>query len=68
MNKENKTILSSHHFFFQNFGCDGHMDSGKNFDQCAVCDGAGNTCTKVSGTFKSGGKERGIDYTVLQSK
>ena len=41
------------------------MDSGKNFDQCAVCDGAGNTCTKVSGTFKSGGKERGIDYTVL---
>lgn len=36
------------------FGCDGHMDSGKSFDQCGVCDGAGNTCTKASGTFKAG--------------
>ena len=43
----------------QIFGCDGHMDSGKSFDQCGVCDGAGNTCTKVSGTFKAG-KARGI--------
>ncbi|XP_045194121.2 A disintegrin and metalloproteinase with thrombospondin motifs 18-like isoform X2 [Mercenaria mercenaria] len=36
------------------FGCDGHMDSGHVYDQCGLCNGKGNTCKKVSGTFQGG--------------
>ena len=50
-------------FCIQVFGCDGHMNSGKKFDQCAVCNGGGNSCTKVSGNF-NGGTAKGITLIV----
>ena len=30
------------------------MGSGLRFDECAVCNGRGDTCTKVSGHFNGG--------------
>ena len=51
-------------FCIQVFGCDGHMNSGKKFDQCAVCNGGGNSCTKVSGNF-NGGTSKGIITLIV---
>lgn len=50
-------ILSSSFLIIsQGFGCDGVLDSGKEFDKCGKCNGKSNTCQKISGTFKKGEK------------
>ncbi|XP_069122037.1 A disintegrin and metalloproteinase with thrombospondin motifs 6-like isoform X5 [Argopecten irradians] len=36
------------------FGCDGHLNSGREFDKCGVCGGQGNTCTAHRGTYDRG--------------
>ena len=53
-------------FFFQTFGCDGHMHSGLKFDKCAVCNGNDDTCTKEYGKF-TGGTAKGNNYIFTLS-
>lgn len=47
------------------FGCDGHMDSNRVFDQCGVCHGQGNTCIKQSGNFTGGTVKEFTTFVVI---
>ncbi|XP_019640957.1 PREDICTED: A disintegrin and metalloproteinase with thrombospondin motifs 18-like [Branchiostoma belcheri] len=47
------------------FGCDGLPNSGTVFDRCGVCDGNGNTCQPMSGTYTAGQKNQYVTFLTL---
>lgn len=47
------------------FGCDGHIDSNKVFDNCGVCHGRGNTCKKVFGSFRKGNGQQFTTFVEI---
>ncbi|KAL3870740.1 hypothetical protein ACJMK2_038784 [Sinanodonta woodiana] len=49
----------------RDFGCDGLIDSGQEFDKCGVCNGAGNTCRKESGTYHGGQGGRFVSFLMI---
>ena len=52
-------------YLCQKFGCDGHLDSGLNFDVCGKCNGSGRECNAVRGVFNGEGPERGKVFPAL---
>ncbi|XP_067661647.1 A disintegrin and metalloproteinase with thrombospondin motifs 18-like isoform X2 [Haliotis asinina] len=47
------------------FGCDGVVDSGRENDQCGVCSGLGDTCTKKSGQFTKGEEHQYVTFVNI---
>ncbi|XP_067661650.1 A disintegrin and metalloproteinase with thrombospondin motifs 6-like isoform X2 [Haliotis asinina] len=47
------------------FGCDGQLESGRQYDRCMVCDGKGDTCVKRTGTFNQGKKSKYVTFVTL---
>ncbi|CAH1272360.1 ADAMTS18 [Branchiostoma lanceolatum] len=47
------------------FGCDGQPNSGTVFDRCGMCDGNGNTCQPMSGTYTAGTKNQYVTFLTL---
>ncbi|XP_046547664.1 A disintegrin and metalloproteinase with thrombospondin motifs 12-like [Haliotis rubra] len=47
------------------FGCDGQLDSGRQYDRCMVCDGKGDTCVKKTGTFNQGKMRTYVTFVTL---
>ncbi|XP_071097779.1 A disintegrin and metalloproteinase with thrombospondin motifs 16-like [Haliotis cracherodii] len=47
------------------FGCDGVGDSGREDDQCGVCSGLGDTCSKKSGTFTKGEEHQYVTFVKI---
>ncbi|KAK3590475.1 hypothetical protein CHS0354_015642 [Potamilus streckersoni] len=49
----------------RDFGCDGLIDSGRVFDKCGVCNGAGNKCKKESGIYHGGQGSRFTGFLMI---
>lgn len=47
-------------------GCDGKLYSSKNIDKCGICGGNGDTCYRISGSFRKGITQLGISYTTTK--
>ncbi|XP_048245080.1 A disintegrin and metalloproteinase with thrombospondin motifs 10-like isoform X2 [Haliotis rufescens] len=47
------------------FGCDGKLESGRQYDRCLVCDGKGDTCEKRNGTYNQGEKRKYVTFVTL---
>ena len=50
------------HTSLQSFGCDGHLDSGYQYDKCGVCNGTGVTCREVAGVYSKNNISQGKNF------
>uniref|UniRef100_A0A4W4GT15 ADAMTS/ADAMTS-like Spacer 1 domain-containing protein n=1 Tax=Electrophorus electricus TaxID=8005 RepID=A0A4W4GT15_ELEEL len=44
-------------------GCDGKLYSSKTVDKCGVCGGKGDSCHRISGSYRKGITQLGISYS-----
>lgn len=47
-------------------GCDGKLYSSKSVDKCGICGGNGDTCYRISGSYRKGITQLGISYTTTK--